>query len=564
MAGYSGKKIRLGEALVLSNTITEEQLENALEEQKNSGKRLGEVMIDLGLITEDTIAQVLSAQLGYPIVDLQGVEISDDIKALVPSSVLKKNRIFPIEYAENNMNVLRVVMADPQDLNAMDDVSIITGCQVEPLIATPRNIMVAIDRIYGSSEVASALEEYAKERFAEEEDTSAMDDDINNSPIVVLVKEMIEKAARQRASDIHIEPLEKSVRIRYRIDGALYEKGRYDIKILPAMSARIKIIGGMDISEKRKPQDGRITQMVDRTEYDIRVSILPTVYGEKTVMRLASKTALNREKSQLGFKPNEMKQFDHILKNPHGIILVTGPTGSGKSTTLYTALSELNTEDVNIITVEDPVEANIDGINQVHVNPKAELTFASALRSILRQDPDIIMIGEMRDQETASIAVQASITGHLVVSTLHTNSSASTVTRLEDMGIENYLIADSVVGIIAQRLVRRLCPNCKQARLATEEEKELMNVPVEEETQIYEPVGCMQCEMMGYKGRIGVYEILEMTPALKKIISKGGDADEIKEQALADGMHTLRMSATEYVKTGVTSIHEMMRVSFDS
>lgn len=564
MAGYSGKKIRLGEALVLSNTITEEQLEKALEEQKGSGKRLGEVMIDLGLITEDTIAQVLSAQLGYPIVDLQGVEISDDIKALVPSSVLKKNRIFPIEYAENNVNVLRVVMADPQDLNAMDDVSIITGCQVEPLIATPRNIMMAIDRIYGSTEVASALEEYAKERFAEEEDTSAMDEDINNSPIVVLVKEMIEKAARQRASDIHIEPLEKSVRVRYRIDGALYEKGRYDIKILPAMSARIKIIGGMDISEKRKPQDGRITQMVDRTEYDIRVSILPTVYGEKTVMRLASKTALNREKSQLGFKPNEMKQFDHILKNPHGIILVTGPTGSGKSTTLYTALSELNTEDVNIITVEDPVEANIDGINQVHVNPKAELTFASALRSILRQDPDIIMIGEIRDQETASIAVQASITGHLVVSTLHTNSSASTVTRLEDMGIESYLIADSVVGVIAQRLVRRLCPNCKQAREATEEEKELMNVPTNEPMQIYEPVGCMQCEMMGYKGRIGVYEILEMTPALKKIISRGGDADEIKEQALVDGMHTLRMSATEYVKTGVTSIHEMMRVSFDS
>ncbi len=564
MAGYSGKKIRIGEALVLSNTITEEQLEKALETQRGSGKRLGEVMIDMGLITEDTIAQVLSAQLGYPIVDLQGVEIAQDIKDLIPSSVLKKNRMIPIEYAENNMNVLRVVMADPQDLDAMDDVSIITGCQVEPLIATPRNIMVAIDRIYGSTEVASALEEYAKERFAEEEDTSAVDEDINNSPIVVLVKEMIEKAARQRASDIHIEPMEKTVRIRYRIDGALYEKGRYDIKILPALSARIKIIGGMDISEKRKPQDGRITQMVDRTEYDIRVSILPTVYGEKTVMRLASKTALNREKSQLGFKPNELKQFDHILQNPHGIILVTGPTGSGKSTTLYTALSELNTEDVNIITVEDPVEANIDGINQVHVNPKAELTFASALRSILRQDPDIIMIGEIRDQETASIAVQASITGHLVVSTLHTNSSASTVTRLADMGIEPYLIADSVVGIIAQRLVRRLCPNCKKPKLATEDEKELMGCNLEDEVTIYEPVGCMQCDMMGYKGRIGVYEILEMTQELKRIISKNGDAEEIKNQAMKNGMHTLKMSATEYVLSGVTSYHEMMRVSFDT
>ena len=564
MAGYSGKKIRLGEALVLSNTITEEQLEKALEVQKGSGKRLGEVMIDQGLITEETIAQVLSAQLGYPVVDLQGVELTPDIKALIPSSVLKKNKMIPIEYAENNMNILRVVMADPQDLDAMDDVSIITGCQVEPLIATPRNIMVALDRIYGSTEVASALEEYAKERFGDDEEDEAINEDINNSPIVVLVKEMIEKAARQRASDIHIEPLEKSVRIRYRIDGSLYEKGRYDIKILPAMSARIKIIGGMDISEKRKPQDGRITQMVDRTEYDIRVSILPTVYGEKTVMRLASKTALNREKSQLGFKENELKQFDHILKNPHGIILVTGPTGSGKSTTLYTALSELNTEDVNIITVEDPVEANIDGINQVHVNPKAELTFASALRSILRQDPDIIMIGEIRDQETASIAVQASITGHLVVSTLHTNSSSSTVTRLEDMGIEPYLIADSVVGVIAQRLVRRLCPNCKKEKLATEDEKELLGVNPEEELKIYEPVGCMQCDMMGYKGRIGVYEILEMTSELKKIISKGGDADMIKEQAIKDGMHTLRMSAAEYVRSGITSFHEAMKVSFDA
>ncbi|MBQ4537927.1 MAG: Flp pilus assembly complex ATPase component TadA [Lachnospiraceae bacterium] len=564
MAEYSGKKIRLGEALVLSNVITQEQLDEALAQQKSSGKKLGEMLIDQGLITEDLIAQVLSAQLGYPIIDLQNIEISPEVKGLISSSVLKKNVILPIEYAENNINILRVVMADPQDMNAMDDVSIITGCQVEPLIATPRNIMMAIDRIYGSSEVASALEEYAKERFGNVEEDDAANEDINNSPIVILVKEMIEKAARQRASDIHIEPLEKSVRIRYRIDGALYEKAKYDIKILPAMSARIKIIGGMDISEKRKPQDGRITQMVDRMEYDIRVSILPTVYGEKTVMRLAAKTALNREKSQLGLKPHEMAQFDHILKNPHGILLVTGPTGSGKSTTLYTALSELNTEDVNIITVEDPVEANIDGINQVHVNPKAELTFASALRSILRQDPDIIMIGEIRDEETARIAVQASITGHLVVSTLHTNSSASTITRLEDMGIEPYLIADSIVGVIAQRLVRRLCPACKEAKVATAEEKELLGYKGSDELTIYTPKGCIQCDNMGYKGRIGVYEIMQMTNDLKRIVSRGGNADDIKEQAMKDGMHTLRMSASEYVINGITSFSEAMRVSFDT
>lgn len=563
MAGYSGKKIRLGEALVLTNTITEEQLEEALAKQKESGKRLGEVLADENLVTEEVIAQVLSAQLGYPIIDLTSVTLAPEVQKLVAPSVLKKNQVLPIEYSENNANILRVAMADPLDMNAMDDISIITGCQIEPLIATPRSVMVAIDRIFGSSEVNTALEEYTKERFGGNEEEEEVNDDVNNSPIVVLVKEMIEKAARQRSSDIHIEPLEKSVRIRYRIDGALYEKGRYDIKIMPALSARVKIIGGMDISEKRKPQDGRITQMVDRTEYDIRVSVLPTVYGEKIVMRLASKTALNREKSQLGFKEYELERFDHILKNPHGIILVTGPTGSGKSTTLYTALSELNTEDVNIITVEDPVEANIDGINQVHVNPKAELTFASALRSILRQDPDIIMIGEIRDQETAQIAVQASITGHLVVSTLHTNSSASTITRLADMGLEPYLIADSIVGVIAQRLVRRLCPACKKPREATAEEKEIMDIHTDDPVTIYEPDGCLQCDHMGYKGRIGVYEIMEMSQGLKSIISKNGTAEEIKDLAIQEGMHTLRMSATEYVLNGITSFSEMMKVSFD-
>ncbi|MED9902597.1 MAG: ATPase, T2SS/T4P/T4SS family [Lachnospiraceae bacterium] len=563
MADFGRKKIRLGDALVKEGAITEEQLLKALELQKGSGRKLGETLIDAGMVTEEAIARVLSAQLGYENVDLQNVTITQDILDLVSVSVLKKNKVLPLEYAPDNMNILKVAMADPLDMDAMDDISIITGCQVEPVVTTPRSVMLAIDRFCGQDEVATALEEYTKERLeAEEED--AFSEDINNSPIVMLVKEMIEKAARQRASDIHIEPLEKKVRIRYRIDGALYEKARYDVKVLPAMVARIKIIGGMDISEKRKPQDGRITQVVDRVEYDIRVSILPTVFGEKIVMRLAAKAALNREKSQLGLKPAEMKQFDHILKNPHGILLVTGPTGSGKSTTLYTALSELNTEDVNIITVEDPVEANIDGINQVQVNNKANLTFANALRSILRQDPDIIMIGEIRDTETAGIAVQASITGHLVVSTLHTNSSASTITRLADMGIEPYLIADSIVGVIAQRLVRRLCPHCKSPRPATPEEVEILGGKPGEQMQLFEPCGCPKCENMGYKGRIGVYEIMEMTSEQKRIISRRGSAEEIKEQAMKDGMRTLRMSASEYVLSGITSFHEMMKVSFDS
>lgn len=563
MAELGRKKIRIGDALVRDGIISEEQLQKALEMQKGTGRKLGETLIDAGMVTEEKVAEVLSRQLGYGLADLQNIAIPQDILGLVPPNILKKDKVIPIEYAQDNMNILRVAMADPQDLDAMDDISIITGCQVEPVVATPRGVMLAIDHFFGQDEVASALEIYTQSvRDVEEED--AFSEDINSSPIVMLVKEMIEKAARQRASDIHIEPMEKVVRIRYRIDGVLYEKAKYDVKIMAALSARVKIIGGMDISEKRKPQDGRITQVVDRMEYDIRVSVLPTVYGEKIVMRLAVKTALNREKSQLGLKPNEMKQFDHILKNPHGILLVTGPTGSGKSTTLYTALSELNTEAVNIITVEDPVEANIDGINQIQVNPKANLTFASALRSILRQDPDIIMIGEIRDGETAGIAVQASITGHLVVSTLHTNSSASTITRLEDMGVEPYLIADSIVGVIAQRLVRRLCPECKKPRMATGEEVEILGGEPGEKIQIYEPCGCAKCEHMGYKGRIGVYEIMEMTPALKRIISKEGTVEEIKEQAMREGMHTLRMSAAEYVRQGVTSVSEMVKVSFDS
>lgn len=560
---YNRKKLRLGDVLVNSKAISNTQLLQALDLQKGSGKKLGEVLVEEGIVTEEQIAMALSTQLHIELIDLTTIAVSQDILNLIPVNVLKKNKIFPIEYADS-MNVLRVAMADPMDMYAQDDISIITNCQVEPAVTTTRNIMLAIDKYYGQDEVTTALEAYAKEKNLNVEEVDAAEEDINSSPIVMLVKEMIDKAVRQRASDIHIEPTERKVRVRYRIDGALYEKAKYDINVLGAMVARIKIIGGMDIAEKRKPQDGRITQVVDRMEYDIRVSVLPTVYGEKVVMRLTSKTGLTKEKSQLGLKPREMEQFDYILRNPHGILLVTGPTGSGKSTTLYTALSELNREDVNIITVEDPVEANIDGINQVQVNPKAELTFATALRSILRQDPDIIMIGEIRDRETASIAVQASITGHLVVSTLHTNSSASTITRLEDMGIESYLIADSVIGVIAQRLVRRLCPECKKPRLATADEKELMGRGPEEDVPIYEPCGCSKCENTGYKGRIGVYEIMKMSPALKTIISKRRGADAIREQALREGMYTLRMSATEYVLEGITSIDEMVKVSFDN
>lgn len=560
---FGRRKIRLGEILVNSRLITEEQLTAALTEHRKAGKKLGEYLIEQNIVDEDNLVMALSQQLGLDTVDLANVTVEKSILDLVSIDVLKKNVVFPYAFREDNLSVLRVAMADPLDYNAQDDINLITNYQVEPVVATSRSILMAIDKFFGQKEMSSALEAYAKEKKLDTAANENDDEALNSSPIVALVKEIIEKAARQRASDIHIEPMETYIRVRYRIDGALYERMRYSPSVLSSIIARIKIIGGMDISEKRKPQDGRITQMVDRVEYDIRVSILPTVYGEKVVMRLAMKTALNRDKSQLGLKGYEMEQFEYILKNPHGIMLVTGPTGSGKSTTLYTALSELNTEDVNIITVEDPVEANIDGINQVQTNNKADLTFASALRSILRQDPDIIMIGEIRDQETASIAVQASITGHMVVSTLHTNSTASTVTRLEDMGLESYLIADSVVGIIAQRLVRRLCPACKVPKQATADEKKLMNIPETQELTIYEPCGCPQCADTGYKGRIGVYEIMKMTQPLKRIISKREGAERLKEQAIAEGMRTLRMSATEYVLDGTTSFSEMVKVSFD-
>ncbi len=538
---FKRKKIRLGDLLVETGCITEEQLQRALAKQKERNKKLGEILVDEGFITEDDIAVALSNQLNIEIVDLQNINVDKSVTQLVPVNILKKYTMIPYAFSENNKNVLRVAMENPLDTYAQEDISIITNYQVEPVVATTRSIMLAIDKYFGQAEMKDALNQYAKEKKLEVEVDEHEETEINSSPIVKLVKEMIDLAVRQRASDIHVEPMEDYIRVRYRIDGVLQKKATYNVSVLPAIIARIKIIGGMDISEKRKPQDGRITQVVDHVEYDIRVSILPTVFGEKVVMRLTAKMALTREKSQLGLKPYELEQFDYIIKNPHGILLVTGPTGSGKSTTLYTALSELNTNDVNIITVEDPVEANIDGINQVQVNPKADLTFASALRSILRQDPDIIMIGEIRDTETAAIAVQASITGHLVVSTLHTNSAASSITRLEDMGIESYLIADSVIGVIAQRLVRRLCPICKKPRPATEQEKEFMGVDGSEEVTIYDPCGCSKCENTGYKGRIGVYEIMKMTPTLKKIISRRDGADVLKEKAIEEGMRTLRM-----------------------
>ena len=558
------ERMRLGDLLIKQNVLTEEELKKALELQKGSGKKIGEVLVDNGFITEEMIVRALQMQLGLKVVQLAGVTIPKEVRGLVSVDLLKKYTCIPFELDPYNANILHLAMADPMDMTAIDDISIVTNLQVEPYIATTRDIRTAIDRWYGASETLDAARRFTKEREQLRantgEETGA---DVSDAPIVQLVRSLLEQAIRQRASDVHIEALESKVRVRYRIDGALYEKMVYDNSLLPAISTRIKIMGGMDISEKRKPQDGRMTIMVDRQEYDIRISSVPTVHGEKIVMRISSKLSLTKNKKELGLAPDELRRFDHMLSAPYGIIFVTGPTGSGKSTTLYTALSELNKEAVNIVTVEDPVEADIEGINQIQVNNKVDLTFASALRSILRQDPDIIMIGEIRDRETAGIAVQASITGHLVVSTLHTNNAAGTLNRMADMGVERYLIADSVVGVIAQRLVRKLCPHCRKKRLATEEEKRLLKQDTYKEMEIYEPTGCDLCNHTGYFGRTGVFEIMEVNEEIRDLIAEGGSSEELENAARRAGMCTLHDNGIRYVLEGITSIEEMLKVSYE-
>lgn len=561
------KRKRLGDLLVDANVITSEQLQEALKKQREMGLRLGETLIEMRFTDEQEICEALHQQMGFPIAKIREARLAPEIITLLPEGIVRRHNVVPFELDPDNPNILRVAMADPLDILAIDDLSIVTNMQIEPMVATPSDVHFAIERYYGNEQAAKMAESYSKERreqqIAREKQQADENDEVDNAPIVLLVNKIIEQAVNERASDIHIEALEDSVRVRFRIDGVLQEMMRYEKELLNAIVARVKIISGMNISEKRAPQDGRMTQRFNRVEYDIRVSSLPTVFGEKVVMRLASKSALTRDKSELGFPEEELRRFDELVRNPHGIILVTGPTGSGKSTTLYTVLSELNEGEVNIVTVEDPVEADVDGINQVQVNEKAGLTFASALRSILRQDPDIIMIGEIRDEETASIAVKAAITGHLVVSTLHTNSAASTITRLEDMGVEPYLIADSTVGIIAQRLVRRLCPKCKKEHRLTDMDKMRLRLRGNATPTIYEPggTGCAFCNGTGYRGRIGVYEIMPITPAIRQVISAGSGAEEIQKTALDEGMTTLRVGAAKLVLSGVTSITEVERIA---
>ena len=560
---------RMGDMLIDEGLVTPDQIEYALKAAKADGMMLGEKLIQLGYVTQESVADALSNQLGLPRVHLSEITINEDLLKVVPGEVLRKYTMIPIDYSENNINMVKVAMADPMNMGAFDNFTIVTNLQVDACVASRYEIESALDKYYTDDETRKVMERFKSERrreFGDEEEKEdrILEDQVDKSPIVQLVRQMMQQAARQRASDVHIEPMEKEIRVRFRIDGVLHERFHYEPETASAITARIKIVSGMDISEKRKPQDGRMSMVVDHIEYDIRVSMLPTVYGEKCVMRLAQKKALNKDKKDLGLTPEDERKFNQLLKNPNGIFLVTGPTGSGKSTTLYTVLNELNSEDVNIVTVEDPVEANITGINQVQVNNKAELTFANALRSILRQDPDIIMIGEIRDGETAEIAVQASITGHLVVSTLHTNSSAGAMSRLIDMGVDSYLLADSIFGVIAQRLVRRLCDNCKQETEASIEEKHLMGLDEQRPFKMYKPCGCEKCGQTGYAGRIGVYEILTVTPRIKGLIHSNATADEIRDAAVAEGMDTLRVNSLKLVARGITSFQEAMRITFEN
>ena len=558
---------RLLEYLVSKGYLTQQVSEELYNTYLESGRSIRELLAEQGSVTEDQLLEAQAAVSRLPIVRLYEEQIPIEVRQLVKPDILRTHVVLPFSFDPEDPDTLLVAMNDPMNMRGRDIIAIATKCRVKPYIATTSDILVAIDRYYGSEEMMEAAELYTRDSDLDASvEEQILREDVNSSPVVMLVNSLVEQAVRQRASDIHVEAEVDRVRVRCRVDGVLYTTANYSLRLLPAIVARIKIISGLDISEKRKPQDGRFSVTVDRLEYDIRVSTLPTVYGERCVLRLNQKKALNRSKKTLGLSDEDMKKFDKILAHPNGIVLVTGPTGSGKSTTLYTALSELNNDTVNIITVEDPVEANIEGINQVQVNVKAELTFANTLRSILRQDPDIVMIGEIRDGETASIAVQASITGHLVVSTLHTNDTASSVTRLLDMGVESYLIADSTVGIIAQRLVRRLCPHCKVGRPIYPHEADYLKLTAQERARqmIFEPRGCQRCNGVGYYGRIGVYEIMEISPRLRGLIAGRAPTDTLRDAAIEEGMLTLQESARRLVLDGTTALPEMLSISVES
>ncbi len=552
--------MKLGDLLVYAGKITDEQLKESLNEQKKSYKRLGEVLVNKGFVTEKDIIEVLEFQLGIPHVDLEKYSIDPNIAKMIPENLARRYELIALD---KKRDYLIVAMVDPLNIFAIDDIKISTGYEIQPVISDKKYIINAIEKYYKEETTKKLLEEFEDSYYTSEIEEIAEEEllDVNSAPVVKLVNSIISQAVKMKSSDIHIEPFANEIKVRFRIDGDLQEIMILPKKSLSAIITRVKIMGKMDIAEKRVPQDGRIESIIQGKEIDMRISTLPTVYGEKIVIRLLDRSSFMYSKEELGFVPSDLKIVNKIMKQPYGIILVTGPTGSGKTTTLYTVLRELNSPEKNIITVEDPVEYKLQGINQVQVNNKAGLTFASGLRSILRQDPDIIMVGEIRDSETAQIAVRAAITGHLVLSTLHTNDTASSIARLVDMGIEPYLISSAVIGILSQRLVKRLCNNCKIPYEANSTEKAILGINTNENLVLYKGKGCNNCNN-GYKGRTAIHEVMPIDEEIRELIDRRATTDEIKNTAIKKGMTTLLDKVNQLALDGTTTIDEVLRVGY--
>ncbi len=559
------KNIPIGQYMVNEGIITEEQLQNVLDKKKEEntpGKYFGDYVVELGYVTDIQFGQVLAKKLNVPFVDLNNPEVSVNVEAVkkIPEALAKKHTIIAIKITGKR---LTVATHDPVNFYIFEDIKVTTGMDVVPMLSTKAGIIKAIGKYYATQNTSSLLE--SVENQFTDDNAFGIDEEsaerIDSAPIVKLATTIVENSFRADATDIHIEPFKTFTRIRIRVNGDLIELMNISNVVHNSLVTRLKIISGMNIAEKRVPQDGRFTQVVDGTVLDVRVSNLPTVNGEKVVIRILSTGDVGvRKITDLGMTAYNYERFASMLKVHKGVILVTGPTGSCKTTTLYAALGEVAKPNVNVITVEDPVEKNIEGINQCQVNAKAGMTFAAALRSILRQDPDIVMIGEMRDQETAEIAIRAAITGHLVLSTLHTNDAASTITRLVDMGVAPYMVATSLIGIVAQRLVKKICPECRTPRISTDEEDRLMGV--NEHITVYDACGCPKCNNTGYTGRTAIHEILLCTHEMTALIASDGKVEEISSLARSQGTKLLRDNVSELVQEGRTTMDELVRVTY--
>lgn len=553
-------KKRLGKILLESGLITEEQLQEAIESQ--NGRSLVKALVELGYTTEEDIAKAIAKSTNLPYLKLSEYKINPAAVALIPEDMARRYELIPIDIEDNK---LVVAMADPANVFAVDDLRIITGYEIKLVVSTESDVLNAISQNF---QLDREVEEMMESALGEAEDSGAqvlveeVEEEDEEAPIVKLANYILTEAARSRAADVHIDPQESEVRIRYRIDGVLHDILKSPKKVQQGLTARLKIMANMDIAEKRLPQDGRFSLIIDGKPIDFRVATIPTIHGEKVVLRLLEKSSALMKLEELGFSEVGLKRLKSSLLKPYGAIFITGPTGSGKTTTLYSCVSLLNSVEKNIITVEDPVEYRLPSLNQVQVNPRAGLTFAAALRSILRHDPDIVMIGEVRDQETALIAIESALTGHLVLSTLHTNDAASTITRLTEMGLETFLVSSAVDCVVNQRLARVLCPECKEAYTPSLEALKSIGFPLEEEKipQIYRSKGCQYCNNTGYRGRIGIYEVLLMSENIERLTVERASTDLIRKVAIEEGMITLKEEGFLKVKEGITSIEEIMRV----